>query len=776
MLVDTVKGTCQPAFDHVKLANKLADATKQSVAPDRLPLRHLTLAPDSSDVFFRFSNRNWHWSSDGGSLTAHDQPLDSGELIPLQRIEPSTNGGESTSILFVNQLDQPVRLHWIPPDGTPRQYATLDAGKTHDQHTYQHHVWLLTDRDGTELAVLRATAAAATFVLSTDTPRPSRSVRPREGGRVECHNPTARQTAPANARVRFDSCNVILERKDGDNGTWESLRLSDDGTAADAFGGQVDWSDNGEYFMVWRTRFAKPRQVKLVQSSPPDKVQPELIVFPYNKPGDPLDHPRPYLGSVSSGSLAPIDTQLFDNPFSIGQRHWKPGTTKYRFLYNQRGHQRLSLIEIDATTSATRVVAENRSDTFVDYAHKTYLQFLDESDQLIWMSEKDGWNHLYLIDQKSGKVIRPLTSGTWVVRGVDSFDPDSNSMLVTAGGFYPDQDPYQRHLLRLTLDGEITPLTRGDGDHRWTLSPTGQYFVDSYSRVDLAPVHELRRVHDGSLVCKLVAADWSPLLRQGWQPPERFVSKGRDGETDIHGIIIRPHDFDPQKRYPVLEAIYAGPHSAFVPKSFGLHRGYADLADLGFIVVKIDGMGTSHRSKAFHDVCWKNLVDSGFPDRKKWMRAAAKQRPEMDLDRIGIWGGSAGGQSALAALLHHHDFYKAAAADCGCHDNRMDKIWWNEAWMGWPVGPHYQEQSNVTNAHRLQGDLLLTVGELDRNVDPASTMQVVNALIAADKDFELIVFPGAGHGAGESTYGKRRRADFFLRKLWGKTLSREIDF
>ncbi len=184
--------------------------------------------------------------------------------------------------------------------------------------------------------------------------------------------------------------------------------------------------------------------------------------------------------------------------------------------------------------------------------------------------------------------------------------------------------------------------------------------------------------------------------------------------------------------------------------------------------VKIDGMGTSHRSKAFHDVCWKNLGDSGFPDRIAWIKAAAATRAEMDLSRVGIWGGSAGGQSAMRALIAHGDFYHAAVADCGCHDNRVDKMWWNEQWMGWPIGPHYKEQSNVTGAHRLKGDLMLIVGELDRNVDPASTMQVVDALVRADLDFELLIMPGVGHGAAGHPYARRRQADFFVRKLWKK--------
>jgi dipeptidyl aminopeptidase/acylaminoacyl peptidase len=205
-----------------------------------------------------------------------------------------------------------------------------------------------------------------------------------------------------------------------------------------------------------------------------------------------------------------------------------------------------------------------------------------------------------------------------------------------------------------------------------------------------------------------------------------------------------------------------------VPKAFDEHMGVMhDLAELGFIVVQIDGMGTAHRSKAFHDVCHKNLADAGFPDRIAWMQAAAAQHPELDLSRVGIFGGSAGGQNALGALLHHGGFYKAAVADCGCHDNRVDKLWWNEAWMGWPVDDSYARSSNVTHAHKLTGDLLLIVGELDRNVDPASTMQVVNALVKADKDFDLLIIPGTGHGAAETPYGRRRRADFFVRHLMG---------
>jgi dipeptidyl aminopeptidase/acylaminoacyl peptidase len=217
----------------------------------------------------------------------------------------------------------------------------------------------------------------------------------------------------------------------------------------------------------------------------------------------------------------------------------------------------------------------------------------------------------------------------------------------------------------------------------------------------------------------------------------------------------------------VIENIYAGPHSSFVPKSFrGVASGMHQLAELGFIVVQIDGMGTSNRSKTFHDVCWKNIKDAGFPDRILWMKAAAEKYPYMDISRVGVYGTSAGGQNAAGAVLFHPEFYKAAVAACGCHDNRMDKMWWNEQWMGWPVGVEYAESSNTENAWRLKGKLLLINGEMDSNVDPSSTTQFVNALIKANKDFDYLLIPGARHTSG-GTYGERKRRDFFVKNLLG---------
>jgi dipeptidyl aminopeptidase/acylaminoacyl peptidase len=383
------------------------------------------------------------------------------------------------------------------------------------------------------------------------------------------------------------------------------------------------------------------------------------------------------------------------------------------------------------------------------------------------MSERDGWNHLYLYDGATGAVKNQITKGPWVVRGVDKVDEEKRQIYFRASGMVPGEDPYFAYPYRINFDGTgLTPLANGGANHAVIYSADAKFFVDTFSRVDIPPVCVLRRASDGKALLEVEKADIAGLVKAGWRPPEVFTAKGRDGRTDIWGIIFRPMNFDKSKKYPVIENIYAGPQDSFVPKSFMPYNGMMSLAELGFIVVQIDGMGTSNRSKAFHDVCWKDLGDAGFPDRILWHKAVAAKYPSYDISRVGIYGTSAGGQSAMGAVLFHPDFYKVSVASCGCHDNRMDKIWWNEQWMGWPLGPDYAASSNVDNAWRLRGKLLLFVGELDTNVDPSSTMQVVNALIKANKSFGLLVLPGQNHTGG-GDYGERVRRDFFVHNLLG---------
>ncbi|MBI3504200.1 MAG: DPP IV N-terminal domain-containing protein [Proteobacteria bacterium] len=549
--------------------------------------------------------------------------------------------------------------------------------------------------------------------------------------------------------------------------TTDSL-LSTDGSEGNAYRVQsIAWSPDSKHLAAFRVRPGYQRMVRYVESSPADQLQPKTFERFYAKPGDALDVPQPVLFDLAAHTESVLDASLFPNPYALTRLAWRKDNRAVTFEYNQRGHQVYRVLEADAATGAVRTVIDERMPTFVEYSAKIFRYDVDDGKEVVWMSERDGWNHLYLYDGVTGRVKNQITRGPWVVRGVDSVDVTKRQVWFRASGMDPKQDPYFVHYYRINFDGTgLTAFTQADGNHVVRFSPDHATYVDTWSRVDLAPVSQLRRTSDQSVIEELDRGDASALLATGWHAPEPFVAKGRDGVTDIWGVIIRPTNFDPAKRYPVIENIYAGPQDSFVPKSFAAFNAMQAVAELGFVVVQIDGMGTSNRSKAFHDVTWKNLGDAGFPDRILWHKAVAAKYPWYDISRVGIYGTSAGGQNSLGALLFHPEFYKAAFSAAGCHDNRMDKIWWNEQWMGWPIGPEYAAASNMVNASKLQGKLMLLVGELDTNVDPSSTMQVVNALIKADKFFDLLVIPGANHTSG-GPYGDRKRNDFFVHNLLG---------
>jgi len=561
--------------------------------------------------------------------------------------------------------------------------------------------------------------------------------------------------------------NVVLREK----GRKDEAFLSRDGTEGDYYTfDSIAWSPDSKKLAAYRLRRGYHRVIQYVESSPAGQLQPKYHAMEYAKPGDALDVERPVLFLVDTKTRLEVDPALFPNPYEISGPVWRKDGRAFTFEYNERGHQTYRVIEVDAATGAARAAVDERAETFFTYSEwggKKYRRDLDDGREVVWMSERSGWNHLYLIDGATGAVKNPITAGEWVVRSVDRVDEAKRQVWFQASGVVPGQDPYFIDAYRANLDGTgLVRLTEPGAHHTVAYSADGAYFVDTRSRVDLAPVTEIRSAADGRVVMPVEKADISALAAAGWKAPEVFVAKGRDGVTDIWGVVYRPSNFDPARRYPVIEYIYAGPHDSYVPKSFRASSSQQALAELGFIVSQCDGMGTSNRSKAFHDVCWKNIADAGFPDRILWHKALAAKDPSYDITRVGIYGNSAGGQNTLAGLLFHPEFYKAGVSSCGCHDNRMDKIWWNEQWMGWPLGPEYAASSNVDNASRLEGQLLLIVGEMDTNVDPASTMQVVNALIKANKVFDLLVIPGAGHGMG-GAYGERKMYDFFVRHLLG---------
>jgi dipeptidyl aminopeptidase/acylaminoacyl peptidase len=786
-VVDARKGERSPAFDHARAAAALAKASSKEIAPTRLPVDSIEFRENNTQV--RLVGASGAWTLDLSTYEAVTEKAPEPSSLPFDRQpRPSRRTGPETEITFHNQLEADVELFWIDTDGARQSYGWIKKGQERTQHTFGGHVWLV-NRPGTGVvAVFEAADSKGRAVIDNreperrraarrrgqdaDAPRDLRTTSPSPDGRWEAfvrdHNLWIRETSGANeAALSFDGSPGCSFHQDTSRDRLVGMEY-DKPEAPDTLP-EVFWSPDSKRLVALQTRSVPERRVHLVESSPKDQLQPRTLSYPYLKAGDELPVQGPRLFDIAGRKEIAIGHQLFENPWSIGDVRWASDSSRFTFVYNQRGHQLLRLIAVDAATGAARSVVEERSATFIDYSGKFLCEWLSD-DALLWMSERDGWNHLYLYEVATGQVKAQVTRGPWNVRQLDRVDREKRLVWFRAVGLRPNEDPYHVHVARVALDGSgLTILTEGDGTHSIQWSPDHGSLIDTWSRVDAPPSHVLRSAEDGHLLCQLENADASEVIAARGRFPERFVAKGRDGATDIHGIIHRPKDFDASKKYPVIENIYAGPHDHHVPKAFRSVFGHQHaLADRGFIVVQIDGMGTSWRSKAFHDVCWKNLRDAGFPDRIAWMKAAGARFPEMDLTRVGIYGGSAGGQNAMAALVWHGDFYKAGVADCGCHDNRMDKIWWNEQWMGWPVGPHYAENSNTVNAHRLQGHLLLVVGELDKNVDPATTMQAAAALIKAEKDVELLVVPGAGHGSAETPYGTRRRTDFFVRHLLGK--------
>jgi dipeptidyl aminopeptidase/acylaminoacyl peptidase len=561
------------------------------------------------------------------------------------------------------------------------------------------------------------------------------------------------------------------------SGAREVTVLSTDGSEGNYYErSSIVWSPDSTAIAAYRVKPGYRREVHYIESSPEDQLQPKHSSILYAKPGDVLDVEQPVLFHLAPRQQIVIDNALFPNAYANSDLVWHKDGRSFTFEYNQRGHQVYRVIEVDAATGKARAIISEEPKTFFNYSGKKYRFDVDDGKEIIWMSERDGWNHLYLIDGATGAVKNQITKGDWPVFQVQKADAATRQIWFSAGGMYPGKDPYFVTYYRINFDGSgLTRLTDADANHAVAFSSDMKFYADTYSRIDQAPVLEVRRTADNSLLSTVERGDITALLAAGWKAPEVFVSKGRDGKTDIWGVIIRPSNFDPKKKYAVIENIYAGPQGSFVPKSFFAWNQMQSQAELGFIVVQIDGMGTANRSKAFHDVAWQNLGDAGFPDRILWHKAvAAKYAASYDITRVGIYGGSAGGQNTLGGLLFHPEFYKSGVAYAGCHDNRMDKIWWNEQWMGWPIGPQYSASSNVDNAYRLQGDLLLIVGELDTNVDPSSTFQVVNQLIKHNKNFDLLVVPGANHPAGRGNdptapYGDRKRFDFFVQHLLGLT-------
>ncbi|KAK0387382.1 hypothetical protein NLU13_5694 [Sarocladium strictum] len=757
VLVNCTQGNRIAAFNHEGLARELEKHTQQRIEPLKLPFWWINIDEDANWVRFQYDGKTWQYT-EGAKLVEWSGPFDQGNFDLGCEEAASPWSREQSITTLTNQTAEKVEYYWISNDGFPQLYGAVQPGESKTVDSWIGHKWRLED--------------------------------PISAKKVVCELKHRRGVAmveeiPNGLTLSWDTDDkaeevVSMMQKDGSSAC-DELFIKDYNVWARTFNGaekQLTYDgveDNG-YKDVWlspRGNHAVAFQCKppasspafFVKSCPSDQFQPGLIKEQYPRPGDRVEYQRLRLFDLAKDQEVSVDDGLFQNAFALTHVGWSDDSQKYRFIFNERGHQRLRLLEVRTDGSVSTII-EEKSTTFIDYYQKLYYKLLHSTRELLWASEQDGWNHLYLFSLDDGTLINQVTKGPWVMRSVEHIDLENRQIWFAGLGMVPEQDPYYAHLACVAFDGsDLRIVTIGDGTHTWKWGPNRRFIIDSWSRVDCLPQTSVREARTGKEAVFLQSESIDAILEQQWTRPERFVAVGRDGTTNIYGIIIRPKNLDESQKYPVVEYIYAGPQRFNAPKAFKDLSNFRRIADQGFVVVCADGKGTNWRSKAFHDLCYKNLKDAGFLDRMAWICSAAESRPWMDLSRVGCYGGSTGGQNAAAAVIHHSDFYKAAVAFSGTHDNRLGQLLWNEMFMGYPIDASYEASSNIAHAPKLGGALMLVAGELDNNVDPVATMRLADALIKAGKDFDMFYVPGGSHYVDSMPFVQRKRDAFFRRHL-----------
>jgi dipeptidyl-peptidase 4 len=611
-------------------------------------------------------------------------------------------------------------------------------------------------------------------------------------GRTDAPSPDQKKTA------FIRECNLWVR----DIATGKETQLTTDGVKDNSYAlDNAGWVKSDRAILVWSPDSKKIATFQQDQHNVGEmylvetKVgHPVLHAWKYPLPGDEsVAMIRRVIVDVETARVVPLQmppdqhrSTLCDHVVCRGSQwedvEWSPDSSQLAFVSTSRDHKQETLRIAGAAKGAVRdVMQESATTQYESGQGMVNWRFLPASNEFIWYSERSNWGHLYLYDLTSGKVKNQITSGDFVVTELLRVDERARTLYFLASGREKGRDPYFQHLYRVGFDGSgLTLLTPEDANHEVTFSPSGRFFVDNYSKPDAPPLTVLRD-GDGKLLATIEKADISKLEAAGWKPPEPIVVKARDGSTDLYGLLFKPTKFDPLKKYPIINHIYPGPQGGSVgSRSFVAARGDAQaLAELGFIVVTIDGMGNPQRSKSFHDTYYGNMGDNTLPDQVGGMQQLARRFPWIDIERAGIWGHSGGGYAAAAAMFRYPDFFKVGISEAGNHDNREYEDDWGERYQGLlrksGDGTNYDDQANQNIAKNLKGHLLLAHGTMDDNVPPYNTLLVVNELIKANKDFDLLLLPNRRHGFGNEPYMVRRRWDYFVRYLMGAEPPKEYE-
>ena len=703
LLVDPVRGTRAPAFDHASLAAALTTATRTSYDARHLPFTEFDLSADGKSV--SFAVRGARWSCD----------------LPSTRCT-SEGRSETTSVGQGNARGG--------RGGPGARSDVLSPDRKRTAFIRDFNLWVRDVASGKETQL--TTDGVKDFGYATDNAGWVRSDRP-----VIVWSPDSRKIATF----------------------------------------QQDQRGVGEMYLV-ETKVGHPNLQAWKYPLPGDDV-----VTTIQRVIIELDGPRVVrLQMPPDQHRGTLCDNLVCRGAEWGDVQWSPDSSRLVFVSTSRDHKQEQLRIADSAGMVRDVLEEKVATHYESGQGRVNWRYLVASNEFIWYSERDNWGHLYLYDFATGRLKNQITSGEWAVTQLVRVDENNRVLYFLGVGREKGRDPYFSHLYRVGIDGKnLSLLTPEDANHEITLSPSGRFFFDSYSKPDVPPVAVLRDT-DGKLLITVEKADISRLLASGWKPPIPITVKARDGVTELYGLMYKPTSFDPGKKYPIINHIYPGPQGGSVgSRSFSAARGDTQaLAELGFIVVEIDGMGNPTRSKKFHDAYYGNMGDNTLPDQVSGMKQLAARFSWIDIDRAGIYGHSGGGFAAAGAMFRYPDFFKVGISEAGNHDNREYEDDWGERYQGLlerkPDGTtNYDDQANQNIAKNLKGHLLLAHGTMDNNVPPYNTLLVVNELIKANKDFDLIMLPNRGHGFGNEPYMVRRRWDYFVRYLLGAEPPREFE-
>jgi dipeptidyl aminopeptidase/acylaminoacyl peptidase len=704
VIFDPVKLTKEPAFDHVRLAAALSQASGRTYDANKLPFRQIEFSADGQSISFRLGRRQFQCDRQGRQCTAQG-----GVEGPPARM--GRRGGAGNEV----------------PSPDKKRVAFIR----------DYNLWVREAAGGKETQL--TTDGIKDFSYALDNAGWEKSDRP-----IMLWSPDSKKIATFQDDQRNVGDMYLVETKVGH-----------------------------PTLQTWKYPLPGDESIAMIQRVVIDVEAPKVVRL--QMPPDP--HRSTLCDDVACGSP-------FEEAGNWTDVEWCPDSTRLTFVSTSRDHKHETLRVADAASGTVRdVMEESVASQYESGQGGVNWRTLPNSNEYIWYSERDHWGHLYLYDMATGKLKNRITSGDWVVTRLLRVDEKAGMLYFLADGREPGRNPYFTHLYRVGIDGKgLTLLTPENANHQVTFSSSGRYFIDSYSQPDIPPVTVLRQ-SDGKLLATLEKTDVSRLRAAGWKPPQLITVKARDGATDLYGLMFTPPQLDPHKKYPIINHIYPGPQGGSVGSwSFATARGDTQaLAELGFVVVEIEGMGNPLRSKPFHDAYYGNLGDNTLPDQVAGMKQLAQRYPWIDIERVGIYGHSGGGYATADAMFRYPDFFKVGISESGNHDNREYEDDWGERYQGLLThsaggGTNYDDQANQNIAKNLKGHLLLAHGTLDDNVPPYNTLLVVNELIKANKDFDLLLLPNRRHGYGDAApYMMRRRWDYFVRYLMGAEPPKEYE-